>query len=154
MKQKDLDEYKRRINLKNKETSEYENKTQGISPDANFDGMSTKEKNIKELSDNSTDIMNENIHSEKHYTTNANHHFNENINTMFEKKGALTEIDMRTSQENLPNKIEEDENCQKQNYEPPLIATHSLQGSSKHNPINFEIEPPKFLNIGECSNMC
>jgi hypothetical protein len=109
------------------------------------------------LSDNNIDIMNGDIHSEKHYTTNANQQFTEDIYTMFEQKvqeGALTETNRKTCQENLQNKIAEDEKCHKQNYEPPFIDTHALQGDFKHNPNNFDIEPPRFLNIGECYNTC
>eukprot|EP00092_Neocalanus_flemingeri_P002698 GFUD01002888.1.p1 GENE.GFUD01002888.1~~GFUD01002888.1.p1 ORF type:complete len:941 (+),score=266.90 GFUD01002888.1:286-2823(+) len=106
LKQKDLDEYKRQIHLKNRETTGV-NSGEWISID----------KNIEELSDENIGIFNDSIKSEEHNPTVNNKILREDLKTALKKEAqerGLSEnnIQSKNKQKKHGNKIAPDENLQ------------------------------------------
>ena len=152
LKQKDLEEYKRKINLKNKETTEDKRKSQDKRSNSNSEEMLKSDKNFKELADDSFDIMDDNMNSEKYDATDSRLNLSENLNTTFEVKeqdGGLT-VQKKSNKKKHANEITEDKNDEKVNSS---IIEHDLHGDSNLHSSNFDVEPPKLLYFGEFANI-
>ena len=155
LKQKDLDEYKRKINLKNKETAE--RKSQGNCSNINSEEMLKSDKDFKELTEDSFDIMDDNINTEKKGdATDIMQNIYDKLNKTFEKEEGLTEKDVqrKSKQQKQGNENSEDGKLQeKVNSLPPV--EHNVHGDSNRrmHMSNFNLELPKLLYFGECANI-
>ena len=122
LKKKDLDEYKRKIHLKNNALKEDEQKHQDIS---------TKDSIIEDVPDENNDNK---------MDCAINETITEDISLTFEKIEAPKESDKNSKEESI-------EGILKKTPNKPVVAN-----LCNANPANLGIEPPRYLDLGKSRN--
>ena len=130
LKQKDLDEYRRRIHMKNQD----KNKCNQSSSDINSKEISMSDKNINELSNDNLQLVIESLKCEKH----------DRKDDMINVAG---DFNLEELDETIKNKIQAKEKS------PNEIIRSNGQESENIPSFNLDMKMPQFLNLGNYTNL-